>query len=92
MVYIARIWCQACAMTTAGAIAEITGMATFEPVKDKYPGVFVAASEVAQQCPVKMGGAANLDLLFWLSEYLHANVSSRPVLHTVGHPWLSCCP
>lgn len=68
----ATCWCNEGALTTAEAIAEITGMTAFEPVRDRFRDIFARAEEIVQRCPVKMGGASNLDLLFWICEHLRA--------------------
>jgi predicted O-methyltransferase YrrM len=84
--YQAVRWCQEQAVTTAEAVKVLTGMTDFESVRDGFSSVFTVAEETAQRCPVKMGGPGNLDLLYWISEYLKA----KYVIETgVAYGWSS---
>lgn len=57
-----------------------------ESVRERFEKVFAAAEEICRTCPVKMGGAGNLNLLYWITEYLEA----ENVIETgVGYGWSS---
>ena len=69
---IAIKWCQKNAVTTEEAILQITGKTIRKPIKELFLDIFLDAKKRADSCPVKMGGAGNIDLLYYLSEYLKA--------------------
>ena len=65
-------WCEQSSITTEEAILQITGKAINQPIRELYPNIFLEAKKRADLCPLKMGGASNIDLLYYLSEYLKA--------------------
>jgi predicted O-methyltransferase YrrM len=74
------------AVPTSAALAQITGSPMPESVRSRFPAVFVVAEQTARACPVRMGGAGNLDLLYWLAEYCQATT----VIETgVAYGWSS---
>lgn len=79
-------WCTKHAMPTAEAIRSLTGLRDVSTVSSLYPEAFGRASKVAAECPAKMGGAGNLDLLYHLSEYLEA---TRIVETGIAYGWSS---
>jgi len=79
-------WAEKYAMSTPEAIMLIRGEPMPESVKDKYEDVFTHAQKVAGECPVKMGGPGDLDLLYWLAEHLEAQ---RIVETGVAYGWSS---
>lgn len=82
----ASAWCEERAVSTADAIRRITGLAAPESVRERFAPVFSVAGEVAGRCPGKMRGEADLDLLYWVGEYLQA----RKVIETgVAFGWSS---
>lgn len=82
----AREWCEQQAVDTEEAIYQITGSASFIPVQQKFRTVFEEAQKKADSCPVEMGGDANVDLLYWLSDHLKV----QKVLETgVAYGWSS---
>ena len=84
----AECWCEERAMSTSEAVAKITGSPMCGTVREKFKDVFVTAEEVYRTCPIggEIGGAANLDLLYWLAEYLEA----ENVIETgVAYGWSS---
>ncbi len=60
-------WCEDRARSTADALGKLTG-APRAPVASLYTDVFKSAADAARRCPVAMGGAADLDLVYWLAE------------------------
>jgi hypothetical protein len=52
------------------AIEIITSRRMPARVRDLFESVFHAADVRAIECPVKMGGSADLDLLYWIAEFL----------------------
>ena len=80
----AERWCARRAIHTAAAIARITGSPMAEPVNTRFEDVFAAVRPIAETCPVGMGGAADLDLLYWLAEHVQAK---RVVETGVAYGW-----
>jgi predicted O-methyltransferase YrrM len=64
----------------------IDSSSVFMPVRQQYPDLFARCDEIARSCPARMGGAANLDLLYALSEHLQA---LRVVETGVSYGWSS---
>ncbi|MBN2325518.1 MAG: class I SAM-dependent methyltransferase [Candidatus Omnitrophica bacterium] len=83
----ASSWCESRALSSEQAL-QIIGDSTTPllPVRETFPGEFAQAERAAAGCPIKMGGAGNLDLLFSLCEVLQAET----VLETgVAYGWSS---
>lgn len=79
-------WCKERALNTVEAIAKITGAVNALPIRDRCSDIFAVCEEKAKSCPVRMGGKANIDLLFYLCEYLQA----RRVVETgISYGWSS---
>ncbi len=79
-------WCETNKVATAEAVRRITGKEIGEPLYQIQKEVFKHAEEVVANLPVKMGGGADLDLLY----YLTSNSESRIVVETgVAHGWSS---
>jgi len=57
-------------------------------VRENFKDIFAAAEDVYRMCPIEseLGGAANLDLLYWLAEYLEAE---KIVETGVAYGWSS---
>ena len=82
----ANIWCAGLSINTIEALKKISGNNTFEPIHKKYKEIFEKSKKIANECPVKMGGPGNVDLLYWISEYLQA----KKVIETgVAYGWSS---
>jgi Methyltransferase domain len=82
----AERWCAERAVDTATAILRITGRPPQGSVRELYPEVFAEAQKRQAGCPVWMGGAGDLDLLYWLTEHVQA----RRVIETgVAFGWSS---
>jgi len=73
-------------MSAQEAIGRLTGVASSGPIGGRFPGVFAAAHAAAAKCPVEMGGAADLDLLFATAEALEAR---RAIETGVAYGWSS---
>ena len=69
---LAITWCQNKAVSTEDALLKITGKNLHKPIISLFPDVFLKAEKCANACPVKMGGPGNIDLLYYISEYLKA--------------------
>ena len=82
----ALIWCAERAVDTATALIKITGRDHLELFEDLYPLEFVAGKKREKECPVMMGGAGGLSLLYHLTEHVRA----LHVLETgVAYGWSS---
>jgi len=82
----AESWCEKHAIDTSSAIRKITGFLVTESLQNKFKQIFVTAERKARMCPIEMGGAANLDLLYWIAEFLKA----ERVLETgIAYGWSS---
>lgn len=79
-------WCESLAIGTREAIGRITGGAMHKAVREEFPSVFAEAEVRGRNCPVVMGGPGNLDLLYWMAEYLKAE---RVVETGVAYGWSS---
>jgi predicted O-methyltransferase YrrM len=79
-------WCAARSIDTEEALFRLTGTRERESVERRHADVIGAARIEEKQCPVPMGGAGNLDLLFGLAEHLQA----EQVVETgVAYGWSS---
>lgn len=81
-------WCESLAVTTSEAIQQLFGIAKDEIIRieKEFSEEFRNANRLIAECPVKLGGAGNLDLLYNISEKIQAN----RVLETgVAYGWSS---
>jgi predicted O-methyltransferase YrrM len=82
----AEAWCGERAMTTAEALEKITKLKPSETFRSQFTEIYKQSEAVAAACPIKMGGAGDLDLLYQLAEYCRA----RRVIETgVAYGWSS---
>ncbi|MHC4386805.1 MAG: class I SAM-dependent methyltransferase [Planctomycetota bacterium] len=82
----AAAWCRTVAVSMDDAMEQLVGTASVRSVEERFPDVFTEARKKADQCPVPMGGPANLDLLYVLAEAFEA----RSVIETgVAYGWSS---
>jgi predicted O-methyltransferase YrrM len=79
-------WCEGLAVDTDTALERLTGMPAPTPVRDLHSDYFESAERTAGECPMEMGGAGNLDLLYWSAEYLKA---SKVIETGVAYGWSS---
>lgn len=78
-------WCRNLAVSQQDAVKSL-GFENFAPLTSLYPEAFAFANEAEQNCPVKMGGAGALDLIYYLAEFSRA----QNVLETgVAYGWSS---
>ncbi|TQV83647.1 class I SAM-dependent methyltransferase [Denitrobaculum tricleocarpae] len=77
-------WCNQLAVSTDEALAELN-IDVVNPA-DVYPDVFNGAKRAEENCPIKMGGAGNLTLLYSLTEGLEA---ARGIETGVAYGWSS---
>ena len=68
----AKLWCASHSVETREAILKLTGVPFTKGVKEIYPSDFMEAEERASHVPVRMGGPANLDLLYCVAEHAQA--------------------
>lgn len=64
----ATSWCEGLAKTVPEALRRICGSYSHESIEDEFPDVLSRARQRVDACPVEMGGAANLDILYRLAE------------------------
>jgi predicted O-methyltransferase YrrM len=79
-------WCRSLSVDTTTAIRRIAGSAPTLTVRQLHPRAFAFAEQAAADCPVQMGGAGDLDLLYNCAEYLKAE---RVVETGVAYGWSS---
>lgn len=80
-------WCRTIGIGSAEALEELKiPPGTLIDVRSRHPEVFRQAEERVACCPIKLGGAGHLDLLYSLSEYLRA---TRVVETGVAYGWSS---
>jgi len=82
----AERWCSERAVSAPEAIRRLTGAPPSVPIAGRFPAVFAAGRAAAAKCPVEMGGAADLDLLFVAAEALEAR---RAIETGVAYGWSS---
>lgn len=79
-------WCEKYAIDTQTAIFKLTGLAKFESFENQFADTIILAENIVKECPQKMGGGGNLDLIYQLSEYF----SAKQVIETgVSYGWSS---
>lgn len=82
----AKVWCAERAMDTNDAILLLTKISFTVGIRDIYKDDFKEAKNRANTVPVRMGGPANLDLLYLLAE----NSQAKKILETgVAFGWSS---
>ncbi|MBP7173651.1 MAG: class I SAM-dependent methyltransferase [Cloacibacterium sp.] len=83
---VAENWCAENAVSQQFAIENILGFQNFEKIEKKYTEEFIFAKDAEKNCPVKMGGAGALDLIYYLNEF----VASKNAVETgVAYGWSS---
>jgi len=83
---LARKWCDERALGTKEAVAKIMGSPDLKPFEEKFKKIMSEASIFEVNCPVKMGGAGNLDILYYAAE----KIKATKVIETgVAYGWSS---
>lgn len=83
---LAAHWCRARAVDTPAAIRALAGGDLGEPFSQKFSDDLAVARVRASSCPVRMGGPANLDLLYAAAEAVGA---TRLLETGVAYGWSS---
>lgn len=79
-------WCIENAISQKEAIEDILGFKNFQKIAEKFPQEFQFANNAERNCPIKMGGAGALDLIYYLNEF----TQSKNSLETgVAYGWSS---
>ncbi len=65
-------WCAGLAVDTNTALKQLTGKTEPTPVKSLFSTYFENAERILRECPTKMGGPGDVDLLYWCAEHLRA--------------------
>jgi len=78
--------CSSVSTNTEEAIKKLTGQTNLTPTNQLFTNHFENAQKIQNKCPVDMGGAGNLDLLYWCAEYLKA---SKVIETGVAYGWSS---
>ncbi|MCZ7550014.1 MAG: class I SAM-dependent methyltransferase [Anaerolineales bacterium] len=84
----AQEWCEDRAINVWESLGKISGRSSVpnQKVRDIFPKEFYYAEEMVKKCPVTLGGAGSLDLLYWISEFTKA----QNVIETgVAYGWSS---
>lgn len=82
----AEAWCESLAISQNEAIEQTLGFKNYQSIDVIYSEIMKQASEKEKNCPIKMGGAGALDLIYYLNEY----VSSKNAIETgVAYGWSS---
>lgn len=79
-------WCERHAVDSAGAVKKMNYPTELVRFKDKLASIYADSCERVATCPVKMGGAANLDLLYTVCESINAQ---RVIETGVAYGWSS---
>jgi predicted O-methyltransferase YrrM len=79
-------WCEERSVDAKTAILKITGLADFEPFEEKFKKQLKVSKEILDECPVKMAGPGNLELIYQLAEYVQA---TRVIETGVAAGWSS---
>ncbi len=66
-------WCNKYSVPTEKALNMLTGQSEFSTIESRYPAEYKEAQKRQDECPLPMGGAGNIDLIYNLCEFLKAN-------------------
>lgn len=79
-------WCTPRALDSQAAYEKLTGQKAPTSIQIQFSGQLHDAEQRAQDCPVKMGGPGDLDLVHWLAEAIQA---TRVIETGVAYGWSS---
>jgi predicted O-methyltransferase YrrM len=82
----AEQWCAGRAVNYEAAVQQLLGRRPEGEVTERFPEVFAEARRRQDACPVRMGGAGDLNLIYWLARYTQA---TRIVETGVAFGWSS---
>ena len=82
---LAQKWCREKAISAEEAVSSITGR-NMAMLQQEFDEVLKNAQQDAEKCPVPMGGAGDIDLLYNLGEHIQAN---RIIETGVAYGWSS---
>lgn len=81
---VALKWCEKNAVSTQEALLQITKKKNHIPLNDIYVDVFNYANKQERTCPSKMGGSANLELIYYIIDFF----KSKKIIETgVAYGW-----
>jgi predicted O-methyltransferase YrrM len=81
-----RKWCESCVVAPAELFEALGIPQSLDSVAALHPDIWATALQVVADCPVKMGGPANVDVLYHLARHLKV----RSVIETgVASGWSS---
>ncbi|WP_017305626.1 class I SAM-dependent methyltransferase [Spirulina subsalsa] len=80
------LWCGERYLDTSRVLQQLTGLESVTPLADLFPDTWQNATQRQESCPVNMGGAGNLELLYGCAEYLQA---LRVIETGVAYGWSS---
>lgn len=78
--------CKKRSINTSEAIYNISHQEQYEPIRSKFVDIFQEADIKVAECPQQMGGAGNLDLLYYVTQHLKA---TRIIETGVAYGWSS---
>ncbi|MDL1914201.1 MAG: class I SAM-dependent methyltransferase [Bergeyella sp.] len=82
----AAVWCKKMAVSQNQAIRNLTQTQNIQTLENLFPAEMSYAKNAKDMCPVKMGGAGALEIIYYLCEYTRAEF----VLETgVAYGWSS---
>lgn len=82
----AEEWCRKLAISQEETITTVLNISNYDKIENKFLEEFKFAQNAEASCPVKMGGAGALDLIYYLAEFTQA----KNVLETgVAYGWSS---
>jgi len=79
-------WCAELSVDTNTALEQLIGKPALKPIDYLFANVFEKAASIVRQCPIEMGGPGDLDLLYWVAEYLRA---TKVIETGVAYGWSS---
>lgn len=79
-------WCEEKSCDTQTAILKITNSPIPSSFNEKFLDEIKTATEITNNCPVKMGAAGNLEIIYQLTEYIQA---TRIIETGVAYGWSS---
>ncbi|MCW6037986.1 class I SAM-dependent methyltransferase [Spirulina subsalsa FACHB-351] len=79
-------WCEERSLDTPRGLEQLIGMTRVTPLEELFPDLWQEAIQRESRCSVLMGGAGNVELLYYSAEYLQA---VRVIETGVAYGWSS---